>query len=115
MEDYMMAMGSMATIAVIVAMVFGILQIILFFKIWAMTNDIRKIKNKYMNEGIDDPIKTESSEVSTTDKRSIRLVSVLFTLVPFVGIMNMTPFILMVILILDIILLAYAFTRKGQG
>ena len=27
----------------------GILQIILFFKIWGMTDDIREIKNKYIN------------------------------------------------------------------
>ena len=28
----------------IVCLIFGILQIILFFKIWAMTNDVRAIK-----------------------------------------------------------------------
>ena len=28
---------------------FGILQIILFFKIWEMANDVRKIKNKTVN------------------------------------------------------------------
>lgn len=35
----------------IVLLVFGVLQIILFFKIWGMTNDIKKIKNKYIKEG----------------------------------------------------------------
>lgn len=35
----------------IVMIAFGILQIILFFKIWGMTNDIREIKNKYFSEG----------------------------------------------------------------
>lgn len=39
MEEYMY-------IAAIVGCVFGILQIILFIKLWIMTNDIRKIKNK---------------------------------------------------------------------
>lgn len=29
----------------IVIIVFGILQIILFFKLWGMTNDVKKIKN----------------------------------------------------------------------
>ena len=29
----------------IIIIVFGILQIILFFKIWGMTNDVREIKN----------------------------------------------------------------------
>lgn len=30
----------------IVILVFGILQIILFFKLWGMTNDVRAMKNK---------------------------------------------------------------------
>lgn len=33
----------------IVLVVFGILQIILFFKIWGMTNDVREIKEKYLS------------------------------------------------------------------
>lgn len=34
----------------IVIIVFGILQIILFFKFWGMTNDIREIRNQYINK-----------------------------------------------------------------
>lgn len=34
----------------IIITVFGVLQIILFFKIWGMTNDIREIKKKYLTE-----------------------------------------------------------------
>jgi hypothetical protein len=34
----------------IIFIVFGILQIILFFKLWGMTNDIRDIKDKYMRD-----------------------------------------------------------------
>jgi hypothetical protein len=34
----------------ITVVVFGIFQIILFFKIWGMTDDIREIKNKYINQ-----------------------------------------------------------------
>ncbi|MDD3040151.1 hypothetical protein [Bacteroides sp.] len=33
----------------LIIIVFGILQIILFFKIWGMTNDIREIKEKYLS------------------------------------------------------------------
>lgn len=33
----------------IVLFIFGILQIILFFKLWGMTDDIRAIKDKYLN------------------------------------------------------------------
>lgn len=37
----------------IVMIAFGILQIILFFKIWAMTNDIRLFRNKYIGNSDD--------------------------------------------------------------
>ena len=37
----------MGIITNIIIITFGILQIILFFKIWGMTNDIKQIKNKY--------------------------------------------------------------------
>lgn len=30
----------------IILLLFGVLQIILFFKLWGMTNDVRSIKNK---------------------------------------------------------------------
>ncbi len=47
-------MESFNIILAIILLVFGILQIILFFKIWGMTNDIRKIKDKFRCEEIDD-------------------------------------------------------------
>lgn len=34
----------------IILLVFGVLQIILFFKIWGMTNDIKEIRNKYLKD-----------------------------------------------------------------
>lgn len=39
----------MEIITNIIIITFGILQIILFFKIWGMTNDIKQIKNKYLS------------------------------------------------------------------
>lgn len=30
----------------LIAVIFGILQLVLFFKLWGMTNDIREIKKK---------------------------------------------------------------------
>lgn len=42
-------MESMFNLAGIIIIVFGVLQIILFFKIWGMTNDIKEIRNKYIN------------------------------------------------------------------
>lgn len=35
----------METLLAIIFIVFGILQIILFFKLWGMTNDVRALKN----------------------------------------------------------------------
>lgn len=37
----------------IVIIVFGVLQIVLFFKLWGMTNDVKIIKNKKESERID--------------------------------------------------------------
>lgn len=37
-------------ILIIIPIVAAILQIILFFKVWAMTTDVRKMKIKYLNE-----------------------------------------------------------------
>ncbi len=34
----------------VIVVVFGILQIILFFKIWGMTNDVSEIKRKYLSQ-----------------------------------------------------------------
>lgn len=43
-------METVSTFVAIVIIAFGILQFILFFKLWGMTNDIREMKNKYMND-----------------------------------------------------------------
>ena len=34
----------------IILLIFGVLQIILFFKVWGMTNDINDIRNKYLKD-----------------------------------------------------------------
>lgn len=34
----------------IILLIFGLLQIILFFKVWGMTNDIKEIRNKYLKD-----------------------------------------------------------------
>lgn len=38
-------MENILLVTSIIIIVFGALQIILFFKVWGMTNDVRKIKN----------------------------------------------------------------------
>lgn len=59
----------METLLAIIFIVFGILQIILFFKIWGMTDDIREIKNKYINYPVS--ISTSDKEYPNTDKFKI--------------------------------------------
>jgi len=48
MEGLSMFAG-ISTFAVILMIVFGLLQIILFFKLWGMTNDIKIIKNELLS------------------------------------------------------------------
>lgn len=52
----------------IVLLVFGVLQIILFFKVWGMTNDIKEIRNKYLKE--DDERKRAEANYNPTPKIS---------------------------------------------
>ena len=40
----------METFMAIVFLVFGILQIILFFKVWGMTNNVKKIKEAFLEK-----------------------------------------------------------------
>lgn len=46
MEEFM-------TILSIILAVFGILQIILFFKLWGMTNNIKRLTDKFCNKNCD--------------------------------------------------------------
>ena len=58
----------------IVLLVFGVLQIVLFFKIWGMTNDIREMRNEYLKdedekvleEVTNNPLPRISNESKTT-------------------------------------------------
>lgn len=52
----------------IVLLIFGVLQIILFFKIWGMTNDIREIRNKYLKN--EDEKRREEAVCDPTPKVS---------------------------------------------
>jgi len=61
-----MIMEDMAPFITIVLFVFGILQIILFFKIWGMTNDIRAMKNKFFE------IYTNKSNIKSTEVSNIK-------------------------------------------
>ena len=105
MEEYMY-------IAEIVGCVFGILQIILFIKLWIMTNDIRKIKNKYLGEDNGSAKSEVMDQVKVTDDTSIRYVSILFTIASLLGVYYVPMLIGIAIVVINVILLVYAFTRK---
>lgn len=71
----------METLLAIIFIVFGVLQIILFFKLWGMTDDIKEIKNKYLKDTSRKPetntnfiepssTNTESQQGESSDKMS---------------------------------------------
>lgn len=48
----------------IVLLIFGVLQIILFFKVWGMTNDVKKLTNKFCNNDDTSPCADFPTEIS---------------------------------------------------
>jgi len=52
----------------IILLIFGLLQIILFFKVWGMTNDIKEIRNKYLKD--EDEKRRQEAEYDPTPKIS---------------------------------------------
>lgn len=98
-------------IAAAVGFIFGILQIILFVKLWIMTDDIRKIRNKYLgNEVIE--VRPQYQEQVVSSNKSMRVVSILFVLTSLLGVYFMPIWAAIIIVFIDIVLLAYVFTRK---
>lgn len=52
----------------IILLIFGLLQIILLFKVWGMTNDIKEIRNKYLKD--EDEKRRQEAEYDPTPKIS---------------------------------------------
>ena len=52
----------------IILLIFGVPQIILFFKVWGMTNDIKEIMNKYLKD--EDENRRREAEYDPTPKIS---------------------------------------------
>lgn len=52
----------MVTFISILFIIFGILQIILFFKVWGMTNDVRKLTDKLCGNQIEETPQVISEE-----------------------------------------------------
>lgn len=57
----------METIYLVIIAVFGVLQIILFFKIWGMTNDVRKLTNKFCPKEAPAPLPKITHEIQADD------------------------------------------------
>lgn len=55
----------------IVIIVFGILQIILFFKLWGMTNDVKKIRKAISPNKSEDSININETSVTPSDIKII--------------------------------------------
>ena len=55
----------------IILLIFGVLQIILFFKEWGMTNDIKEIRNKYLKD--EDEKRRQKAEYDPTPKSAVGL------------------------------------------
>lgn len=51
----------MYEILTIILGIFGLLQIILFFKLWGMTNDIREIRDKYLENNIQQNVEPQNN------------------------------------------------------
>lgn len=74
----------MTEFVTIILLIFGVLQIILFFKIWGMTNDVKRLANKFCSndnnlsntndlaetpcDGIPDNTPDGDAEISIGDK-----------------------------------------------
>ena len=52
----------------IILLIFGVLQIILFFKVWEMTNAIKEIRNKYLKD--EDEKRRQKAEYAQSPKIS---------------------------------------------
>lgn len=54
----------MELITGIILLVVGVLQIILFFKLWGMTNDVREIKDRYLRQtnNLQEEIQVDNTE-----------------------------------------------------
>ena len=55
----------------IILLIFGVLQIILFFKVCGMTNDIKEIRNKYLKD--EDEKRRQKAEYDPTPKSAVGL------------------------------------------
>ena len=67
-------MGNVAFFTSIIIIASGILQIVLLFKVWEMTNDVRQIKEKQERHDINELIKeAQASKLKGDEEKAIEL------------------------------------------
>lgn len=71
----------------IVMLIFGILQIVLFFKLWGMTNDVRRLTEHFLksdgNENINLPFKEKDGSGDLIVGIVIALIGILIIAILF--------------------------------
>lgn len=70
-------MEGMFTFVGIIIIVFGILQIILFFKMWGMTNDVKKMKNELVGSDSENLRKMQLNKAILKEDKS-KIAEMLF-------------------------------------
>lgn len=61
-------MESLSSLVAVIIIVFGILQIILFFKLWGMTNDVKIMKDMFFEFSSKSKNKIDVNEKVNTEK-----------------------------------------------
>ena len=65
-------METFLIVVYIIGLVWAILNIILFFKIWGMTNDLKEIKNKYLYDRMPNKQTVKEPETFTVDGKTFK-------------------------------------------
>lgn len=80
-------MADIYAIIGIVMLIFGILQIVLFFKLWGMTNDVRRLTEHFLksdeNENINLPFKEKDGSGDLIVGIVITLIGILIIAILF--------------------------------
>ena len=64
-------MEGFSVLIAIVSIVWGVLSIILFFKVWEMTNDIKEIKNKFLYDTLPNQQKVKELKSFTVNGKDL--------------------------------------------
>lgn len=69
----------MSTALIIICIILAILQFLLFIRIWMMTDDVRELKNHFINNRNENPNKSSAtSRLSTNKEQEDRIIKNIF-------------------------------------